>query len=233
MWRYKKTYAEFARENYALKELQREKARRLPEKRQAAEYLVAERNLSKTKACEAVNSLRSSRYRSAPTATHEEQLIMDALNTPVERRPRWDFWMCFRRLRLMDHCWNNKRVYCVYKAMMVNLPRRIKQWLPVRFQQTMEVDARSNAEWSIDFKSDTLYRGRRLRTLKILDAGLREAVDMSSTDRSRAVALSVPWFGCSSGVVTTRQSASTVDLSTCRRSSPTGARRMRSSMGTS
>lgn len=103
---------------------------------------------------------------------------MDALNALVEKHPRWGFWLCFHRLRLMGHPWNHKRVYRVYKAMKLNLPRRKKQRLPVRVQQPMEVDARANAEWSMDFMSDTLYHGRRFRTLNILDEGVREALDI-------------------------------------------------------
>ena len=103
---------------------------------------------------------------------------MDALNALVEKHPRWGFWKCFHRLWLMGHRWNHKLVYRVYKAMKLNLPRRKKQRLPTRVQQPMEVDARANAEWSMDFMSDTLYHGRRFRTLNILDEGVREALDI-------------------------------------------------------
>ena len=42
----------------------------------------------------------------------------------------------------------------------------------------MIVEARANAEWSMDFMSDTLYHGRRFRTLNILDEGVREVLDI-------------------------------------------------------
>ncbi len=59
-----------------------------------------------------------------------------------------------------------------------NLPRRTKKRVPVRDRQTLEVEARANEVWSMDFMSDALYRGRRFRTLNILDEGVREAVDI-------------------------------------------------------
>lgn len=62
--------------------------------------------------------------------------------------------------------------------MKLNLPRRTKRRLPARVQQPMGVEARANAEWSMDFMSDTLYHGRRFRTLNILDEGVREALDI-------------------------------------------------------
>ena len=96
----------------------------------------------------------------------------------VKKRPRWGFWKCYDRLRLDGHPWNHKRVYRVYKAMKLNLPRRTKRRLPQRVQQPMMVEARANAEWSMDFISDTLYQGRRFRTLIILDEGVREVLDI-------------------------------------------------------
>lgn len=103
---------------------------------------------------------------------------MDALNALIEKHPRWGFWKCFGRLRNTGHPWNHKRVYRVYKAMKLNLPRRTKRRLPARVQQPMVVEARANAEWSMDFMSDTLYHGRRFRTLNILDEGVREALEI-------------------------------------------------------
>lgn len=86
--------------------------------------------------------------------------------------------MCYDRLRLQGYRWNHKRVYRVYKAMKLNLPRRRKRRLPKRVQVPMAVEARANAQWSMDFMSDTLYHGRRFRTLNILDEGVREALDI-------------------------------------------------------
>jgi len=101
---------------------------------------------------------------------------MEALNGVVAQHPRWGFWMCSHRLRLLGQEWNHKRVYRVYKAMKLNLPRRAKRRLPQRVQHPMAVAARANAEWAMDFMADTLDQGRRFRTLNILDEGGREAL---------------------------------------------------------
>ena len=69
--------------------------------------------------------------------TQQAQEIMDALNALVEKHPRWSFWMCFHRLRLMGDLWNRKRLYRVYKAMKLNLPRRKKQWVAQFYAQTL------------------------------------------------------------------------------------------------
>ncbi len=121
---------------------------------------------------------RSSWYRQPSGQEVRDQPVIDALNAMIEKYPRWGFWMCYDRLRLDGHAWNHKRVYRVYKAMKLNLPRRKKRRLPQRVQQPMVVDAQANAEWSLDFMSDALYHGRRFRTLNVLDEGVREALDI-------------------------------------------------------
>jgi putative transposase len=139
---------------------------------------VAKHNLSKTKACVAVRMSRSSWYRPVSALEGRDHEVTEALNALVEKYPRWGFWKCYDRLRLLGRPWNHKRVYRVYKAMNLNLPRRKKRRLPKRVQQPMVVEARANAEWSLDFMSDTLYHGRRFRTLNILDEGVREVLDI-------------------------------------------------------
>ena len=134
--------------------------------------------MSKTRACEAVRMSRSSWYRQPSQQEARDGPVIDALNAMIEKYPRWGFWMCYDRLRLDGHDWNHKRVYRVYKAMNLNLPRRKKRRLPQRVQQPMVVEARANAEWSLDFMSDALYQGRRFRTLNVLDEGVREALDI-------------------------------------------------------
>ncbi len=138
---------------------------------------MAEHGLSRSRACAAIQLSRSSWYRAA-TGPRQDEEIVAALNALVEKRPRWGFWKCYDRLRLNGHCWNHKRVYRVYKLMKLNLPRRTKRRLPKRVQQPMAVEARPNVHWSMDFMSDTLYHGRRFRTLNVLDEGVREILDI-------------------------------------------------------
>jgi putative transposase len=71
--------------------------------------------------CRAVGLSRSA-YYTQPKGK-DDQAVIDALNDLMETHPRWGFWLCFDRLRLDGHIWNHKRVYRVYKAMALNLPR--------------------------------------------------------------------------------------------------------------
>jgi putative transposase len=144
----------------------------------SARFLVAEHNLSKTRTCAAIRMSRSSWYRPPPLQERRDREVIEALNALVEKHPRWGFWKSYDRLRIFGQPWNHRRVYRVYKAMNLNLLRRTKRRLPKRVQQPMVVEARANAEWSMDFMSDTLYHGRRFRTLNVLDEGVREALDI-------------------------------------------------------
>jgi len=121
---------------------------------------------------------RAAYYRSPVKGKNPDQPIIDALNDVVEKHSRWGFWKCYDRLRLDGHPWNHKRVWRVYRAMGLNLPRRAKKRVPVRDPQTMEVPAVANAIWGMDFMGDSLYGGRRFRTLNVLDEGVREALDI-------------------------------------------------------
>jgi len=80
------------------------------------------------------------------------------------------------RLRLTGHRWNHKRLWRVYCRLRLNLPRRTKKRLPVRPVHPMDVIPQPNVVWALDFMSDTLYGGRRFRTLNILDEGVREVL---------------------------------------------------------
>jgi putative transposase len=44
----------------------------------------------------------------------------------------------------------------VYCQLRVNLPRRTKKRLPVRFRQPLVVIPQPNAVWAVDFMCDTL-----------------------------------------------------------------------------
>ena len=46
----------------------------------------------------------------------------------------------------------------------------------LRLRQPLLVMPQPNAVWAMDFMSETLYGGRRFRTLKVLDEGVREGL---------------------------------------------------------
>jgi Transposase and inactivated derivatives len=60
--------------------------------------------------------------------------------------------------------------------MGLNLKRRVKRVLPKRIVQPLAVVAQANHQWALDFMHDSLYCGKRFRTLNVLDEGTRECL---------------------------------------------------------
>ena len=131
--------------------------------------------LSIKRSCQLMSLSRAAYYREENKLAVRDAPVVEALNAVVARHGRWGFWKCHDRLRLDGHPWNHKRVWRVYCQMKLNLPRRTKRRL-IRPPQPLSAPLWPNEIWSLDFMSDSLYQGRRFRTLNILDEGVREAL---------------------------------------------------------
>jgi len=124
-------------------------------------YLVAEHQLSVRQSCHCVGLSRSAFY--TPPESRDDAEVVDAINTIIDRHPRWGFWKTFKALRRKGYEWNHKRVYRVYCSLKLNQKRRAKKRLPQRFKQPLFVPPLPNQVWSADFMSDMLYTGKRFR----------------------------------------------------------------------
>lgn len=140
--------------------------------------LVTEHRLPVQRACRVVRLSRAAYYRPRVSWTERDAAVIDALTALVAERGRWGFWKLFDRLRAQGHAWNHKRVHRVYRALRLNLPRRTVRRVPKRIRQPLEAPRTLNQTWAMDFMSDMLYDGRRMRLLTIIDEGNREALDI-------------------------------------------------------
>jgi putative transposase len=140
------------------------------------DVLVTEHHLAKTHACRLAGLSRAAYYRPPADRSEADAPVIEALNTLVGRHGRWGFWKCHQRLRLDGHPWNHKRTWRVYCDMKLNLPRRTKKRVPHRERQPLLAPATTNKIWAIDFMHDTLYDGRKYRTLNVIDEGNREGL---------------------------------------------------------
>ena len=156
-----------------------------PAKRQVIAILTTDHGLSVRRACQIASLSRAAYCRPPLDRLGRDADVIAALSALVAELPQWDFWMCFDALRLAGHPWNWKRVYRVYCALKLNLPRRTKRRVPPRDRHPLAAPAVLNGMWALDFMSDMLYNGTRFRTLNVLDEGNREGLAVE-------VALSFP-----------------------------------------
>jgi putative transposase len=122
---------------------------------------------SQRRACALVGLARGS-YHSVIRGRNDEP-VQQALRALTGRHPGWGFWKLPHRLRKNGLVINHKRTLRIYRALALNLPRRLKKRVPARVKQPLVVPVAANVCWSLDFTSDVLTDGRRFRTLNVLD----------------------------------------------------------------
>ena len=103
------------------------------------------------------------------TRGRNDEPVRQALRALTGRHPGWGFWKRHHRLRKNGRVTNHKRTLRIYRALALNLPRRLKKRVPARVKQPLTVPVAANLCWSLDFTSDVLTDGRRFRTLNVLD----------------------------------------------------------------
>ena len=174
--RLKRMYADLSLENAALKDVLAKKALRPAERREVVTHLVTQGGLPVQRACQAVGLSLATYDRPLVSGARRDTPVIEALTLLGATNPPWGFWTYVDRLRNTGYRWNHKRLWRVYGQVRLNLSRRTKKRLPVRFRQPLVVAPHPNAVWAVDFMSDTLYGGRRFRTLNLLDEGVREVL---------------------------------------------------------
>lgn len=140
--------------------------------------MVEEKSLSIRQACDIVNIPRSNySYVQKP---EKNEPVREQLQWLIEKHPAIGFWQCYYRIRRMNFIWNHKRVYNVYTKMGLNIRRRMKKRLPVRVKHALFQPEKMNQVWSIDFMSDSLWDGKKVRLLNIIDDYNREVLWIES-----------------------------------------------------
>ena len=143
--------------------------------------MIENHNISQRTACLMLKLPRSSfRYR---PQEKQDDLFIEKLNELVEKRPSIGFWQCYHRIRRTGIKVNHKKLYRIYTQMKLNIRRRAKKRLPARVKQQLFQPSKINQVWSIDFMSDSLWDGRRIRLLNIIDDYNREVLKIE-TDTS-------------------------------------------------
>jgi putative transposase len=135
--------------------------------------MVREEGLPVSRACKLISLPRSQYYYKS---LKDDTAVIDALQNLSADHPTYGFRKLFAYLRRDGHGWNHKKVYRVYRQLKMNRRRKGKRRLPARIKQPLLQPSGANESWSMDFMSDSLVDGRKIRTLNIIDDCNREAL---------------------------------------------------------
>jgi putative transposase len=135
-------------------------------KRQLVGFLQSEFQLSQRRASRLAGISRKA-LRYTPIDRGDAKIIA-RLKDLGQRYPRYGYLMLHALLQREGLVQNRKRTYRLYTAlgMQVRTKRRKKL---IRPRLPMMIPTRPNERWSLDFVSDQLGNGRRIRVLNIVD----------------------------------------------------------------
>jgi putative transposase len=106
----------------------------------------------------------------------DDRDIIDKLNVLAEQYPTRGFDDYYSKIRNEGIGWNRKRVLRVYRQLGLKMRRKRKRRLPSRTKNPLSTPLLINHTWSMDFMSDSLSYGRKIRVLNVIDDYNREAL---------------------------------------------------------
>jgi len=106
----------------------------------------------------------------------DDSEVIQKLEEYSSKHPRRGCDKFYDMIRLEGLPWNYKRVRRVYCMMKLNIRRKVKRRLPARVKTPLVVPGVVNNSWSMDFMSDALITGRKIRILNVMDDFNREAL---------------------------------------------------------
>ena len=136
--------------------------------------LIKEQQVSVKQACRIMRFSQSAYYYQ-PKKQNDQEIKM-VLQTLAKKYHRWGFDMMMSWIKNAGHPWNHKRVYRVYCELKLNLRKKPKKRKIAREKQALLQPLNPNACWSIDFMSDALSGGNKIRTFNVLDDYNREGL---------------------------------------------------------
>jgi transposase InsO family protein len=135
-------------------------------------------DLSERRACRLVGLSRDS-YRHEPEASAQTQALSGRIVEIAHQRRRFGYRRVHDLLRPEFPSVNHKRVYRLYRNANLAVRKRKKAKRPMHERVPLQLATRVNQVWSMDFVSDSLSNGRRLKYLTVADDFSHECVDIT------------------------------------------------------
>lgn len=114
----------------------------------------------------------------------KQEVLRARIKELATARPRYGFKRIHVLLRREGWQINHKRVYRLYVQEGLSLRlKRPKRHVTAQRRQTRPEAVSMNECWSMDFVSDALYDGRRIRALTVVDICTRESLAIEVSQR--------------------------------------------------
>jgi len=139
--------------------------------------MIEQFDLSERRACRLVGLSRDS-YRHPPEQDQATRALSAAIIDVAQSRRRFGYRRIHDLLRPAFPGVNHKRVYRLYSAAQLAVRKRKKAKRPINERVPLQIAQRVNEVWSMDFVSDSLASGRRLKCLTVADDFSHECVEI-------------------------------------------------------
>ena len=130
--------------------------------------MIAQHSLSERRACSLVGLSRDS-YHQPPQADQATRDLGDKIVEIAQARRRFGYRRVHDMLRPEFPGVNHKRVYRLYSTANLAVRKRKKAKRPVSERVPLQIAKSVNEVWSMDFVSDSLSNGRRIKCLTVGD----------------------------------------------------------------
>lgn len=134
--------------------------------------------LSERRACRLAGLSRDA-FRHPPGVIAATAALSARLVALAHARRRFGYRRLHDLLRREFPNVNHKRVYRLYREANLMVRKRRKAKYPAALRQPLQAACAPNATWSMDFVSDALANGRRIRCLTVTDDFTHECVDIT------------------------------------------------------
>jgi len=139
--------------------------------------MVTEHQLSERRACSLVGLSRDS-YRNPPEPDAATRALSSRIVEIAQERRRFGYRRVHDLLEREFPGVNHKRVYRLYSQADLAVRKRRKAKRPTSERVPLQAAQSVNEAWSMDFVSDSLSGGRRLKYLTVADDFSHESVDI-------------------------------------------------------
>jgi len=140
--------------------------------------MIEQFQLSERRACRLVGLSRDS-FRNPPMTSEQTQALRCRIVDIAHQRRRFGYRRVHDLLRRDFPGVNHKRVYRLYREANLAVRKRKKSKRPLNERVPLQLAKAVNEVWSMDFVSDSLSNGRRLKYLTVADDFSHECVDIA------------------------------------------------------